>query len=82
MAERSSQLRSYGVMMNESILKSRKFWYSISASGTILAGLWVCGTYHLPDLTGAAALAGIAAAWGLSVHHQGAVDKIEAGKGA
>lgn len=57
--------------------KSRKFGYSVTAALFILAGLAICGYYKIPDLTGAAALAGIAAAFGLSVHHQGKIDLAE-----
>lgn len=60
----------------ESLWKSRKFWYSVTASIFILIGLSICGYFKIPDLTGASALAGIAAAFGLAVHHQGGVDKI------
>jgi len=56
------------------ILKSRKLWYSVTGGLFLLAGLWICGALKVPDLTGAAALAGIAAAFGLSVHHQGKAD--------
>lgn len=56
------------------ILKSRKLWYSACASASVTLALYVCGTFHIPDLTGAAALAAIGAAWGLSVHHQGKLD--------
>ena len=66
--------------MKEPILKSRKFWYSMGASLSVLAALGICGFGHIPELTGATALAAIGAAWGLSVHHQGGVDKIQAGK--